>query len=86
MSSLDDKEKKLEELALDEEISTKKMSIAQKKAVEREAEKKYGRDWRSILGIAYKSIKPNKEVMQDMYAAGLGDLRDESRIRPRRLR
>jgi len=80
--SIRDKEEELSELEVDFEIAKKKSDIAEKKALEHEMKKKYGRDWKKILGWA-KGIKPNKEVIEDLYMAG-GDsgsssMRDMSR-------
>jgi hypothetical protein len=75
MSDLDEKEKKLEHLKLDEEIAETQMSIAQKKAVEREMKQKFGRDWKKILGIKGGI---NKESLQTMYSMN-PDLKDLNR-------
>ncbi len=70
------KERELERLSVEEEIGSKKQSIAEKKALEKAAKKKYGRNWKKVLGVA-TSIKPNQEVIQDLYSMGGGsDLRD----------
>ena len=67
--SIRDKEEELSELEVDLEIAKKKADIAERKALEHEMKKKYGRDWKKILGWA-KGIKPNKEVIEDLYIAG----------------
>jgi len=77
-----EKEEELEKLDIDLKIADKKADISQKKALEHEMKHKYGRDWKKILGWA-KGIRPNKEVIEDLYIAG-GDsgsssLRDMSR-------
>lgn len=67
--SIRDKEEELSELEVDLEIASKKTAIAEKRALEHEMKKKYGRDWKKILGWA-KGIKPNKQVIEDLYMAG----------------
>lgn len=82
-----DKEKSIERLKLQNEEEDQKVSLAQKKALEREAKAKYGRDWKKVLGYAGKaarSIRVNKEAMHDLYGMGLGDLKEASR--PPRMR
>jgi len=69
------KEKLLEELEVEEEISQKRMTIAQRKALEREARRTHGRDWKKVLGITWKAIrglKPDMETTQTLYGVGLG--------------
>lgn len=75
-----EKEQELAELDVDNEIAGKRAEIAEKKKLEREMKKKYGPDWRKILGIV-RGIKPNKEVIEDLYiASGSTDrMRDMSR-------
>ena len=74
---LKSKEKKLSLLETESEIVSKEAEIAQKKALEAEAKAKYGKGWRKILGVV-KSIKPDREVIMDLYGLGAGDttLRD----------
>lgn len=72
-----DKERELDKLTIEDEIMDKRVSIAQKKAIEKEAKAKYGRDWRKILGYV-RALKPNMEVIHDLYGMGLGHLRDLS--------
>ena len=66
-SELVKKERLLDELEVDDEIESKRVSIAQKKAVEREMKRKYGRDWKKVLGLVGK-LKPNREAIQDLYS------------------
>lgn len=80
MSDLDDKERKLESLKLDEDIAETQMSIAQKKAVEHEMKAKYGKDWKKLLGI--KGMI-NKDTMQTLYTMN-PDLRELNRPNIRR--
>lgn len=69
------KERYLEHLSMDNQIEDQKLSLAQKKALEAEAKKKYGPGWRKILGY----LKPNMDSVHSMYASGVGDLKDLSR-------
>ena len=72
----------LDKLEMDDEIASRRMSIAQKKAVEREMRRKYGRDWRKVLGLVGK-LKPNSEALQDLYTVNpeLRDLNNPGRLR-----
>jgi len=63
-----EKEQELAELEVDNEIAGKRAEIETKKKLEREMKKKYGPDWRKILGIV-RGIKPNREVIEDLYIA-----------------
>ena len=80
--AIKEKEKQLAELEVEEEIASKRAEIAEKKALEHDMKKKYGRDWRKLFGGFRKAIRPNKEVIEDLYCMG-GDnqrrLRDMSR-------
>lgn len=67
--SIKEKEEELQELEVDYEIAKKRSEIAERKALEHEMKKKYGRDWKKILGWA-KGLRPNKEVIEDLYIAG----------------
>lgn len=64
-----EKEQELAELDVDYEIAKKRSDIAERRALEHEMKKKYGRDWKKILGWA-KGLRPNKEVIEDLYLAG----------------
>ncbi len=77
MSDLDKKFEELETTKLDEELATRKASIAQKKALERQAKQELGPNWKKILGVVGK-IKVNSEALHTMYGAGLGDLKEMS--------
>jgi hypothetical protein len=81
-----EKEEKLAELEMEDEIEAKRVSISQKKALEKEAKRRYGRDWKKVLGLV-KSLKPDQEVIQTLYGVGVGldNLREMNRP-PRRLR
>ena len=77
-----EKEEELAELDVDLEIAKKKADISERKALEHEMKKKYGRDWKKIIGWA-KGLRPNKEVIEDLYIAGgsssTNSMRDMSR-------
>ena len=77
-----EKEIELDELEVDLEIASRKSEIAEKKAAEHEMKKKYGKDWKKILGWA-KGLKPNKEAIEDLYIPGgkssTSSMRDMSR-------
>jgi len=77
--SLRAKEEELSSLEVEDEIASRKMSIAQKRAVEAEMRKKYGRNWKKILNIR---VKP--ENMQEMRALG-AELRSLSKPRMTRI-
>lgn len=79
-----EKERELDKMSLEDEMTSKELSIAQKKALIREAKAKYGHDWKKVLGMVGKSIHVNSENMQTLYSQGLGDLRDLSDPRVRR--
>ena len=85
--SIRDKEEELSELEVDLEIASKKTAIAEKKALEHEMKSKYGRDWKKIMGWA-KGLKPNKEVIEDLYIASGKSSGDNMRntSRPDRVR
>lgn len=83
--AIKNKERQLEKLEVDDELATKRLSISQKKAMEREAKQKYGRDWKKILGGALKSIRPNQERVQDLYSMGIGGEELRNMNRPDRI-
>lgn len=72
---LKSRDKTLERLKVDNEIEGERLSIVQKKALEREAKQKYGRDWKKILGVM-KSVRPDMDTVHDLYGIGLGDLKE----------
>ena len=78
MSDLGKREEELAKLEVQDEIEDRKVSISQKKALEREARQKYGRNWKSILGLT-KHLKVDEELIHTMYGCGLGDLRELSK-------
>jgi len=87
--AIKEKEKQLAELEVEEEIASKRAEIAEKKALEREMRKKYGRDWRGLWGRFSKAVRPNREVIEDLYCMGGGQqqkLRDMSRPDKIRIR
>lgn len=86
-SELDVKAKRLEELELDDEIASKRMSIAQKRAIEKEMKAQYGSGWRKVVGIVGKvgSLRVNSDSVQTLYASN-PELRELNRPSGRRLR
>lgn len=74
------KERELDKLAVEDEIATKRVSLAQKRALEKSARAQYGRDWKKVLGLVGK-VKVNKDTMQTMHGLGLGgdELREMSK-------
>ena len=75
--SLKDREKRLEESKVDEELASSRARIAERKVMESEMKKREGSGWRKVWGMV-KSIKPDEEKVSDYYAGGFGDLRDLS--------
>lgn len=63
-----EKERAIERLALDEEVESKKKTIAELQALKREAKRKYGSNWKQILGII-GSLKPNMDSVHTLYTA-----------------
>ena len=72
---IDGEYEKLESLKVKDEVKGKELSIEQKKALIREAKKKFGPNWRKVLGIV-GSLRVNSEALHTMYGNGLGELRD----------
>jgi len=66
-----DKEESIENLKLENEEASERVSLEQKKAAIKEAKRKYGRDWKKVLGI-FKHIKVDKETMMDLHSMGIG--------------
>ena len=85
--SIRNKEEELSELEVDYEIAKKRSDIAEKRALEHEMKSKYGRDWKKIIGWA-KGLRPNKEVIEDLYIMGGKSSTDSLRnmSRPDRVR
>jgi len=81
-SKLKAKEKQLELVKVENEIETARAEIAQKKALESEMKKKYGTDWRKIIGYVGKSFGTNQEKAHSLYSVDTS-LRDLAI--PRRL-
>lgn len=74
----ENKERFLDRLKVDEEIAQTKKSIAEQKALERQANKVEGRDWKKMFLGAARSIKPNREAIMDLYAVN-PNLRESNR-------
>jgi len=72
---LDKKEKEMEkrvsQLELEDEELDKELSIAQKKALIKEAKKTFGPDWKKILLGAAKHLRINKETLQTLHGMGV---------------
>lgn len=81
-SKLKSKEKQLELAKVENEIETQRAEIAQKKALESEMKKKYGNDWRKIIGYVGKSFGTNAEKAHSLYSVN-SDLKNLAI--PRRL-
>lgn len=84
MDNLEEKETLLEKLSVEEEIEEKRMSIARKKALEREAKKEYGSNWKSVVYGAIKNVKVDKEALQTLYTSnGMRNLTNPNNLRRR---
>lgn len=57
------KERQLEAARLDNQIAGERSEAAQKKALEAEMKKRYGKGWRKFLGIGVKA-----DVVQSLYS------------------
>lgn len=66
-------EKQTEILRARNEEKDQELSLAQKEAAIREAKRTYGKDWRKMIGGAFKHIKVNPEALQNLHALGVGD-------------
>jgi hypothetical protein len=71
MNEFAKKERIIEQKRLDNEVADQELSLAQKKALIKEAKSKYGRDWKKIIGMV-KSVKLNAENMQTLHSLGGG--------------
>ena len=72
---MEDRYERLEELKVEDEVKDRELSIAQKKALIKEAKKMYGPNWKKILGIA-GNIRVNSEALHSLYSVGNSELRD----------
>jgi len=72
---MDLKEKELEKRIsiseLEDEELGHEVSKAQKRALIREAKAKYGKDWKSTIFGAVKSLRVNKETLQTLHGMGI---------------
>ena len=80
---LREKERILESLGVEENIAERRRSIAEKKALEKDAKARHGSNWKKIVGNVSGSIRPNMEAVQNLYASD-PELREMSR--PGKLR
>ncbi len=79
MSDVRAEERELDQMAMEDEKTSRELSIAQKKALIRRAKEEYGSGWKKAIGGFVKNAShPNMEVVHTMYSQGLGDLRDLS--------
>lgn len=70
-----EKEREVERLRLENEAQAQKTDLAQKKALEKEAKEKYGKDYKKIFGLLKKL--PSSEKIMDHFNMGSGqELRD----------
>ena len=73
---MDDKirgiERNTEVLRAQNEEEDQRLSLAQKKALEKEARQRYGKDWKKMIGGALKSIKVDSEAMHTLHSLGMG--------------
>jgi len=65
---LEAQERQLEHLKVSAEIEDTKAKIEERKAYERKMKKVEGKDWKKLFGSIGKSIRPNREAIQDMYS------------------
>ena len=79
-----EKEKALERLGIEDEVEEKRLSIAQKKHLEKELKDSEGTGWKKVVGIVGK-LKMDKEQMQTLFSQG-HELRDLSRPRISKMR
>jgi len=80
------KERELEELKLENEVESERVSLAQKRALEREARQKYGRDWKKIIGGAVKHLRIDKDNLQTLHSLGVGGERLKELSNPSKTR
>jgi len=75
------REMELELTSIEEEIETKKATIAEKKAIEAEMKAKHGLNWKKVLGMA-GGIKMDSEKMHTLFSMN-PELKELNRPRPR---
>jgi len=64
-------QKKVSILEGENEVLDQELTKEQKKAAIAEARKTYGRDWKSVVWGAIKSVKINKENLQTLHSMGV---------------
>lgn len=88
--SREERIKSIEGLRLENEEADQRATLAERKAIEREAKQRYGRDWKSVLGVAgraVRSVHVDADAMHDLYGMGIDtDQRLRDSNRPRRSR
>ena len=82
--SLAEKEKTLERMDLDNQIEEKRLSVAQKKHLEKELRDQEGSGFKKVLGLIGK-LKMGPEQVQTLRSQG-HDLRELSILRMKRMR
>ena len=71
-----EKEKHISYLELEDEELGRELSVEQKKAMIAEAKARYGRDWKKIIGGAFKSLRVNTDTLHTLHGLGIdGSLR-----------
>ena len=63
---ISDKERDLEVARLDREIAQERVSASEARMLERLMRKRYGPNWRRILGVVGK-LGPNSETVHNLY-------------------
>jgi len=79
-----EQEKTLERLSIEDEVEEKRLSIAQKKHIEKELRNQEGIGWKKVMGIVGK-LKMDKEQAQTLFSQNR-DLRELSIPRMKRMR
>lgn len=79
-----EKERTLEKLSLEDQVEEKRLSIKQKRHIEKQLEAEDGKGWRKVVGLVGK-LKMDKEQMQTLFSQGK-DLRELSVPRMRKMR
>lgn len=66
---LKEKEKTLEKLSIEDEVEEKRLSIAQKRHIEKQLKSEEGIGWKKVMGIIGK-LKMDKEQAQTLFSQG----------------
>lgn len=68
-------EQETEELRAKNELEDQRVSLAQKRAMEKQARQMYGSDWKKVIGGAGKwllSRRVDKESLHNLHSLGMG--------------